>query len=398
MEHAVHIGSEAAPALEAWLREHPYSGVAVLTDENTKKHCYPLLKPVLPRHTLITIKSGEAQKNLETCTAIWQKLTDARLDRKGLVLNLGGGVIGDMGGFCAATYKRGIDFVQIPTTLLSQVDASVGGKLGIDFNGYKNHIGVFREPAWVLVATDFLQTLSPRRCVRASPKSSSTASLPTPPCGPPSGAATSNSNAGRNSCRIRCASSRPWWRRTPPRRAGGRCSTSATRWATPWKATSWPTPKRRLLHGEAIAVGMIAEAYLSNQRGLLPEKDLAQVEEFLFAVYGKVNLEAADAEAIAPLALQDKKNQGGKIQCVLLREVGQPVIDQAISLKDIKRRCNTTRDEKLPLRHFSRRTAGHAHHPNLRPKPARFPHASVRPAARPRRRPAGGVAKVRRRK
>jgi 3-dehydroquinate synthase len=95
-------------------------------------------------------------------------------------------------------------------------------------------------------------------------------------------------------------------------------------------------PKRRLLHGEAIAVGMIAEAYLSNQRGLLPEKDLTQVEEFIFSVYGKVSLETADAEAIAPLALQDKKNQGGKIQCVLLREVGQPVIDQVISLKEIK--------------------------------------------------------------
>jgi 3-dehydroquinate synthase len=336
MEHAVHIGSEAAPALEAWLREHPYSGVAVLTDENTKKHCYPLLKPVLPRHTLVTIKSGEAQKNLETCAAIWQKLTDARLDRKGLVLNLGGGVIGDMGGFCAATYKRGIDFVQVPTTLLSQVDASVGGKLGIDFNGYKNHIGVFREPAWVLVATDFLQTLSAREvrsgfaeiikhCLIADA-------------------------AMWNTIRRRDLEQQRWVELVPHSVRIKQAVVAQDPTEKGWRKVLnfghtvghavesyfLADPKRRLLHGEAIAVGMIAEAWLSTQRGLLPEKDLAQVEEFLFAVYGKVRLEAADAEAIAPLALQDKKNQGGKIQCVLLREVGQPVIDQAISLKDIK--------------------------------------------------------------
>lgn len=336
MEHAVYIVPDAAPALEAWLRDHPYSGVAVLTDENTKKHCYPLLKPALPRHTLITIKSGEAHKNLETCTTIWQKLTEARLDRKGLVLNLGGGVIGDMGGFCAATYKRGIDFVQIPTTLLSQVDASVGGKLGIDFNGYKNHVGVFREPAWVLVGTSFLQTLSPREvrsgfaeivkhCLIADA-------------------------AMWGTIRRRDLEQQRWEELVPHsvRIKQGVVAQDPTEKG--WRKVLnfghtvghavesyfLADPKRRLLHGEAIAVGMIAEAYLSARRGLLPEKDLGQVEEFIYSVYGKVNLEPADAEAIAPLALQDKKNQGGKIQCVLLRGVGQPVIDQPISLKDIK--------------------------------------------------------------
>ncbi len=336
MEHAVHIGSEAAPALEAWLREHPCSGVAVLTDENTKKHCYPLLKSVLPRHTLITIKSGEAHKNLETCTAIWQKLTDARLDRKGLVLNLGGGVIGDMGGFCAATYKRGIDFVQIPTTLLSQVDASVGGKLGIDFNGYKNHIGVFREPAWVLVATDFLQTLSPREvrsgfaeiikhCLIAD--AAMWATIRRRDLEQQRWAELVPHSVGIKQAVVAQDPTEKGWRKVLN---FGHTVGHAV------ESYFLADPKRRLLHGEAIAVGMIAEAYLSNQRGLLSEKDLAQVEEFLFAVYGKVHLEAADAEAIAPLALQDKKNLGGKIQCVLLREIGQPVIDQAISLKDIK--------------------------------------------------------------
>ncbi len=138
--------------------------VAVLVDENTKKNCYPILEAIfesakLPKPLLIEIPAGEIHKTLETCTHIWYELTQNHFDRKSILLNLGGGVIGDMGGFCAATYKRGIDFIQIPTTLLSQVDASVGGKLGIDFNGFKNHIGLFQIPLKVWIHTPFLKTV-----------------------------------------------------------------------------------------------------------------------------------------------------------------------------------------------------------------------------------------------
>jgi 3-dehydroquinate synthase len=110
---------------------------------------------------LILIPAGEIHKNIQTCELIWGHLLHNDADRKALLINLGGGVIGDMGGFCASTYKRGIDFVQIPTTLLSQVDASIGGKLGIDFGSIKNSIGVFCNPQAVLVDSAFLDTLSP---------------------------------------------------------------------------------------------------------------------------------------------------------------------------------------------------------------------------------------------
>ncbi|WP_338815233.1 3-dehydroquinate synthase [Bernardetia sp. Wsw4-3y2] len=138
--------------------------VAVLVDENTKRDCYPILDKVfekakLQKPLLIEIPSGETNKTLETCTHIWYELTQNHFDRKAILINLGGGVIGDMGGFCASTYKRGIDFIQIPTTLLSQVDASVGGKLGIDFNGFKNHIGIFQTPSKVWIHSPFLKTL-----------------------------------------------------------------------------------------------------------------------------------------------------------------------------------------------------------------------------------------------
>lgn len=156
-----------------WLRERGYSQVFLLTDENTRRHCLPVLlektslnptSVVLPSFGGVGggLPAGENFKTLATCQQIWQSMLDAKLDRRALVVNLGGGVLGDMGGFCAATWKRGVDFVQVPTTLLAMTDAAIGGKLGIDFQGVKNTIGVFRNPAAVFVDPVFLKTLPDR--------------------------------------------------------------------------------------------------------------------------------------------------------------------------------------------------------------------------------------------
>ena len=135
-----------------------YSKVAILVDENTKRDCLSKL-PKLENPIIIEIQSGEENKNLATCDFIWQELTKHNFDRNSLLINLGGGVIGDMGGFCASTYKRGIDFIHIPTTLLAMADASIGGKLGVDFNHLKNQIGLFANPKSVIINPVFLQTL-----------------------------------------------------------------------------------------------------------------------------------------------------------------------------------------------------------------------------------------------
>jgi 3-dehydroquinate synthase len=316
-------------------KDSSYSQIALLADEHTKRLCYPLIKPLLPRHTLITIKSGEERKNLETCSYIWQQLTDKNFDRKALLVNLGGGVIGDMGGFCASTYKRGIDFMQLPTTLLSQVDASVGGKLGIDFNGFKNHIGVFQEPAAVLIATEFLDTL-PESEVR-------------------SGFAEIIKH-----CLIADAT---MWDKIRKRDLDKQNWTELVPHSVEIKkkvVAQDPTEKglrkilnfghtighavesyfllqakKRLLHGEAIAIGMICESYISHKRDLLDEKSLNAIEEFLFSVYGRVKITSQDIEGIIPLMKQDKKNSGGTIQCVLLNGIGNPVYDQKLSVPDI---------------------------------------------------------------
>src|SRR5687768_16779404 len=153
------LSSNLVPDLRDFLNSKKYSNLVVLVDENTRRYCYPLIQPALPEHFIVKVSSGESEKNIQTSVQIWQAMTEHGLDRHACMVVLGGGVLGDMGGFCAATYKRGIDFILIPTTLLAQVDASIGGKLGVDFNHLKNHIGVFQLPVATILFSGFLKTL-----------------------------------------------------------------------------------------------------------------------------------------------------------------------------------------------------------------------------------------------
>ena len=152
--YSIWIGENSISKLDV----SKYSKIGILVDENTKEFCLPLLSKI-KKSVIIEIKSGEENKNIDSCNLIWDQLTKNSFDRDSLLINLGGGVIGDMGGFCASTYKRGIDFIHIPTSLLAMVDASVGGKLGVDFNGLKNQVGLFSNPKTVIINPKFLETL-----------------------------------------------------------------------------------------------------------------------------------------------------------------------------------------------------------------------------------------------
>ena len=164
-DYSISLGP-LAETLCPWLEKHQYAQIFVVTDFNTHELCLPLL-PITPTPEFIVGQKSddlwgadtgsERFKTLATCQALWQAMLHEKLDRKALVINLGGGVIGDMGGFCAATFKRGVDFVQIPTTLLAMTDAAIGGKLGVNFQGVKNTIGVFQNPVAVFIDPVFLE-------------------------------------------------------------------------------------------------------------------------------------------------------------------------------------------------------------------------------------------------
>src|ERR1035437_756832 len=165
-KYKVYVGNDSISELNSFIAVVNYSSVFILADENTRKYCLPKIKqnvPPLRKAKIIFIKSGEQNKNLKTCVTIWAELLKQNADRKSLLINLGGGVITDIGGFAASTFKRGIDFINIPTTLLAQVDASVGGKTGIDLKDSKNQVGTFAFPKAVFIIPSFLKTLNKRQ-------------------------------------------------------------------------------------------------------------------------------------------------------------------------------------------------------------------------------------------
>ena len=166
--YSVFISNDISKEINRFLKANKskYSKLFILVDENSLKFCYPQLVEKIEAFgdaEIIEIDSGEQSKTLEVCIQIWNALSEYGADRKSLFVNIGGGVIGDMGGFIASTFKRGIDFINIPTTLLSQVDASIGGKVGVDLNHLKNEIGVFNNPAAVFINSNFLNTLDKRQ-------------------------------------------------------------------------------------------------------------------------------------------------------------------------------------------------------------------------------------------
>jgi 3-dehydroquinate synthase len=320
-----------------FLKETSYTQTVILVDQNTKRHCLPLIINAVPTAHVITIKAGEQYKNLATCEQIWQAMTDYKLDRHALMINLGGGVIGDMGGFCAATYKRGIDFIQIPTTLLSQVDASVGGKLGIDFNGLKNHIGVFTLPKAVLVDPTFLKTLSiletrsgfaeiVKHClIKDAAKWNSIKVLDLEEQNLPDLIA--------HSIEIKKVIVAEDFTEQGPRKILNFGHTLGHAVETYFLENK---PKK-LLHGEAVAAGMIMEAYIGYKKGMLPEDALNEIEEFIFSVYGRIEMEASDFPAIVALSLQDKKNKGNIVRASILDKIGSCQYDITISKAEMTR-------------------------------------------------------------
>ena len=331
-DYTIYVGP-LQQSLPGFLDGLSYGALFVIADENTGAFCLPLLEKVLGhnRYHLIQIPAGETHKNLDTCRQIWAQLMEQHAGRDALVLNLGGGVIGDMGGFCAATFKRGIRFIQVPTTLLSQVDASIGGKLGVDFMQVKNSIGLFRDPLAVFIDPVFLETL-PWRELRSGFAEIIKHSLI---------ADVGLWNQLQQYHRIDEAS----WEtligaslhikkrvvEADPFEKGLRKALNfghTIGHAIEGFALETETP---LLHGEAIAIGMACEAYLSAKELGLPEKELEQAARYILQHFGHQALDPSHYEAYLHLMRNDKKNEGQHINFSLINPIGQAAINRHCS-------------------------------------------------------------------
>ena len=326
---------DPGPDLQKFLSSKGYSSIAVLTDENTEQFCYPFLKGFLPTHITIRVKSGEKSKTLETCSTIWQRMTEVNLDRHSVLIILGGGVLGDMGGFCASTYKRGIDFIVLPTTLLAQCDASIGGKLGIDFDSFKNHIGVFKEPALNLIYTGFLKTL-PKNELRSGFAEVIKHAL-------------ISDQKLWEAIRSNDLNGQLWEKLVPesvkvksavvaqdPEEKGLRKILNAGHTVGHALESHFLETGKPILHGEAIAAGLIAETYLGVKRKMTDESALKEMESYILKIFGKIEVPENQIQAIAARCLQDKKNKGNKVLCVLPMGIGKVKYDVEISLGEIE--------------------------------------------------------------
>ena len=336
MDSSVIIGPEALPALANFLARPAISRVFVLVDANTGRLCLPLLEKYLPAgYFLIEIPAGEDYKTLATCDTVWRQLTEQRADRHAVLVNLGGGVVTDLGGFAAALYKRGIRFVQVPTTLLAQVDASVGGKTGVDFQGYKNHLGVFQAPAGVFVDPEFLQTLDPRQL------KSGYAEVLKHWLIADADAFNQQRRLGwltddwTSIIRESVALKQHIVAQDPLETGLRKLLNFGHTVGHAIESYLLTQPGREALHGEAVAAGLVCESWLSVQHGLLSTEELDTIETFVFSVYDKLSFVGLETAAIAEFALQDKKNAGAIINCTLLQGIGNGVFDQPITLAEI---------------------------------------------------------------
>lgn len=321
-------------SLRAYLSEQQTRQIAVLVDENTKAQCLPIIKELLPKHLLIEIPSGEINKNVSTCTFIWSKLTEANFNRHALFINLGGGVIGDMGGFCASTYKRGIDFINIPTTLLAAVDANVGGKLGIDFDGFKNHIGLFRDPKAVFVDPVFLNTL-PKEELRSGFAEVIKHGLI---ADAKYFQALKNNGLAQNDWRSIIEHSiviKEAVVKEDPEEKGLRKVLNFGHTIGHAIESHYLDTPQQLLHGEAIAIGMVCEAYLSKKLLNLSEEDLNKISDFILKIYPDLSIEKSDFTSFISLMHQDKKNSNGMLNHSLLYEIGVATPDIIVDEKQV---------------------------------------------------------------
>ena len=333
-DYYVHFQAQGYRHLRDYLNEEVHSKIFNLVDENTAQYCLEkfLEKSGIQGHTLLQVPAGESHKNLEQCSAIWQEMSEKMGDRKSLLINLGGGVITDMGGFVASTFKRGIRFINVPTTLLSMVDASVGGKTGVDLGPLKNQIGLFSNPEMVIVDMDFLGTVSEREI------KSGLAEI----------------------IKYGFTFDRELWEEIKQfdqidlekiyplvhksveiknkvvledlHESGLRKSLNFGHTVGHAVESYFlqSSDKKDLTHGEAIALGMVSELYYSSQLlGLSPEY-ADELRGFCHAFYGKIEIEQEDFQAIEQLMIYDKKNVQGRVLFVLLSSLEQCSLDVQI--------------------------------------------------------------------
>lgn len=331
-DHTIFFSTGEKGFFAELLNSKNYSSVFILVDSNTETHCLPHFLSHYPcpeNSEVISIEAGEEHKHIQTCTGVWEALSELGADRKSLLINLGGGVVTDLGGFVASTFKRGVDFINVPTSLLAMVDASVGGKTGVDLGPLKNQVGVIINPQAVVIDTDFLATL-PSNEYRSGYAEMLKHGLIQDAAywkNLTDFGKISTDQIGKyihHSVSIKHQVVREDPREDSLRKI---LNFGHTLGHAVESYHLIREDKTTLLHGEAIAIGMIMEAYISSVLLAMPKKECDEIKTVFDAIYPKVAFDEKDFAAIVEMLIYDKKNSHGKVKFALLEAIGNPKWD-----------------------------------------------------------------------
>ncbi|EEI92944.1 3-dehydroquinate synthase [Sphingobacterium spiritivorum ATCC 33300] len=327
------VFDDTLASLRTFLAEREYSKILVLVDRNTNDHCLPILQMVLndvKDYDIIEVDPGEENKNIDFCIGVWKTMLDFGADRKSLMINLGGGVVTDMGGFAASTFKRGLEFIQIPTTLLSQVDASVGGKTGIDLDNVKNIIGTFTQPQAVFINTNFLHTLDNRQLNSGFAEVIKHGLI----------FDRDLYNTIKGLTDVRSISTDIIFRsveiknevitQDPTEKGLRKILNFGHTIGHAIEGFSLFNDDQPLLHGEAIAIGMICEGYLSHKLTGLSKEELDDLIATFRNHYPDYRISIENYDEFIALMKNDKKNAGSKIGFALLTGIGSCTYDHYV--------------------------------------------------------------------
>lgn len=321
--------------LNDFIANKSYDIIFLFVDTNTHEHCLPTLLGEMETSAqmeVIEIPPGEENKDLEIVAQIWQSLSELGATRKSLFINLGGGVITDMGGFIASTFKRGIDFVNIPTTLLSMVDASVGGKTGIDFGGLKNQIGTFSMPQLTLIDASFLETLEEREFRSGMAEMFKHGLI----YSKEHWEALQNISPEQiqqlieDSVQIKSEVVT-----LDPKESGLRKILNFGHTIGHALESFYLENENPLLHGEAIAIGMLIESILTYENELISQNELDEIFDGILKVFPTQPIEENIIPALLELMKHDKKNVEGKINFSLLNGIGSAKYDILLNEQQI---------------------------------------------------------------
>lgn len=317
----------------------PHDKLFILTDEHTSPLCMPQMREVsfLKEAIEITIGAGDVHKTLETLASVWQVLSDKSATRHSLLINLGGGMVTDLGGFAAATFKRGLTYINIPTTLLAMVDASVGGKTGINFNGLKNEVGAFAPAESVLIETEFLRSLDTENLLSGYAEMLKHGLI--------SNTAHWAELLAFNTDSIDYAYLKQLVGQSvqvkeeiveqDPFEHGIRKALNLGHTAGHAFESLALAEQRPMLHGYAVAWGLVCELYLSHIKTDFPKEKMRQTIQFVKENYGAFAFDCKQYDRLYQFMQHDKKNSAGIINFTLLKEVGDIQINQTADKETI---------------------------------------------------------------